>query len=64
MSECIMERRRTQGDQVVVEVWHRTIARGDADWRPIACGGGIVLPGNGVERDPTCPQCLTLEAPP
>lgn len=48
--------------------WH--IAAGPADddatWRPILCGEGIVYPGPGYEREPTCDDCVTaaLEACP
>jgi hypothetical protein len=63
MSECIAERKRTQGHRVVVEVWHLAGAKGDSWWRPIKCGDGITLPGHSVEREPTCPECLAMLAP-
>jgi hypothetical protein len=50
-------------------VWHIPSARGDKDWRPIRCGGGIVAPGNDYSRDEVTERggdvCLScLAAPP
>lgn len=57
-AECVMERERTQGLRVVREVWHVVLGEGDADFRPIICGGGINLPGPSRWREPTCPSCI------
>lgn len=39
-------------------VWHIVWGKGDADWRPVRCGGGILLPGNSQRRAATCPECI------
>jgi hypothetical protein len=32
----------------------------DAEWTPIACGGGIVLPGPQRREPVDCPECLAV----
>jgi len=61
VAECIVEVRREQL-RVAEQIWHVARPGGDDQWRGIACSPdeGIVLPGHGVDRDPTCPDCLTL----
>jgi hypothetical protein len=43
-------------------VWHRALRPNDeeATWTPIACGGGIALPGPQQDCEPTCSQCSRL----
>lgn len=46
--------------------WHLRRSKGDSWFVPIRCGGrdmGIILPGNAVEREPTCPECIEASAP-
>lgn len=52
-AECVRERNG---------VWHLVGGDGDADFRPIACSQdeGIVAPGPGYRREPTCPECLAI----
>jgi hypothetical protein len=32
----------------------------DAEWTPILCGGGIILPGTQTHEPVDCPECLAL----
>lgn len=34
----------------------------EAWWTPIACGGGIALPGYQRDVPPTCPDCINRTA--
>jgi len=63
VAECIVELRREQL-RVAEEIWHVARPGGDDQWRGIACSPdeGIAAPGHGVERDPTCPDCVALLA--
>lgn len=55
-AECVQERNG---------VWHIVDEDRDRDdtFTPILCGEGIVMPGHGRERLPTCPDCISLAAP-
>lgn len=57
LPECVLERRRDASD-----VWHLAAGEGDSWWRPIACDDreGIVAPGPGYERQPTCVGCYRI----
>lgn len=42
-------------------LWHIATAEGDSWFRPILCGEvgmGVIAPGPGYEREPTCPECV------
>lgn len=51
--ECVMERGG---------IWHVVGGEGDPWFRPILChdSEGIIAPGPGYEREPTCPECRAL----
>lgn len=57
---CVVERKRRPYEDDQPEVWHLALKEGyvEGDWRPIACGGGIVLPGPAMKREPTCAACV------
>lgn len=43
-------------------VWHVCIGTGDSWFQPILCSEleGINAPGPRVQREPTCPVCITI----
>ena len=44
-------------------VRHLPLRDNDADawWTPIACGGGILLPGSQMHRKHDCSDCAAIE---
>lgn len=55
MTECIAER---IGESRKGEIWHVAMPKGNPWFRPILCGEGILAPGPGYDREPTCPECI------